>query len=211
MKPQFRFGLAFLFLISIFFLVRNNLDFKDSKKKPDKSNTIFVHENKDYLDYSVSIVSILVSAVGIYYSIKMFKVSKTTLEGSQEILTLSKMALKEDVYSRNLQFWSEIDRMIIEQPDLWKFYDNNSNLSNDEGRILAFVYYKLNHYEIIYKDADEVTKNAWERYIEYCLKKSSVFKHVVEKIINDNEELKGLYSEGFIDNLDVLYMRVYTK
>lgn len=146
--------------------------------------------NKDILGYSLTGVALIISGFALYQ------------------LLLTKETLMQTVDTRNLGYLSELDKILIEKPELWQFYDAfvNPIKKINEGELRGFIYYKLNHFEITLNEINlrEATRRGWQNYMIYCLQNSSAFREEVESILLD-KGFKGIFGVNFIINLAELY------
>lgn len=131
-------------------------------------------------------------------------------------LIYTSRSLRMMVKARNLTFLGEIDKMMVEKPSLWRFYDSYNIKKNQDfkaadfdGELLAFTYFKLNHFEIILldKNMSPRTAKAWHKFMGYCLTHSSVLKEEVVKIISCQEDYRGIFGKRF----EVKLFKIYSK
>lgn len=137
-------------------------------------------------------------------------------------LIYARMAIHQDVKNRNLSYLSELDRMLIEDPKLWQFYDEDAKdvkpaKNGDdpvicEGKLKAFIYYKLNHFEITLTEENMSphTAEAWNSYMIYCLQSSSRFTKEVESILLE-KGYKGLFGPLFVLKLAIVYKEAFKQ
>jgi hypothetical protein len=243
-------------------------------KSADKDDKAFCWDaiaslNMDALGVIISALGWIISLVVLYY-----------------IQNELKMAIK----NRNLSFSSDVDKMLIEHPELWEFYDSHigkfsgankeeflvckeyitkefvsiedckgvtiesdrkikicfygrdkkiydrkvrkhtfknkgwCKIETDgkttirrlepfkittlsarnkllEGKLNAFTYFMLNHFEVILLEKNHETYPAWRRYMQYCLRRSERFREKVDKIIIEDIDFKGLYRDDFTREL----------
>lgn len=130
-------------------------------------------------------------------------------------LAYTSTTLRNTVKARNLGFLSEIDKMMVEKPGLWRFYDHYNPKSPNfrenvaDGELLAFTYFKLNHFEIILldKSMSRYTAKAWLKFMGYCLTHSNPMKEEVTKIISCREDYRGLFGKRFERKLYKLFLK----
>lgn len=145
---------------------------------------------KDWVGFGLTFAAIVVSAFALYQ------------------LSLAKKALVQSVDNRNLEYLSEIDRMLIEKPELWRFYDayQHKGKKVSKGALRGFIYFKLNHFEITLNEEHlrDTTRRSWQNYMIYCLQHSTPFRKEAESILLD-KGYKGIFGLRFITNLAELY------
>ncbi len=131
-------------------------------------------------------------------------------------IKLAKKAIKQDIDSRNLSYLSDLDRFLIEKPELWRFYNayddkaKGSEINTEQLR--GFIYFKLNHFEITFKDnnVSEDIKKSWIRYMMYCMTHSSYFTEEIETILLD-DGYKGLFGKRFMIKLTEIYKEAFDE
>jgi|GEM_PF-2522361 len=79
-------------------LIKQELTFEPLKIETKKSNESIT----DWLIVISSLIGLLISGFGFYYVVQTFR---------------------KDIQSRNLNYLAELDKILIEHPELWSFYD----------------------------------------------------------------------------------------
>lgn len=80
-----------------------------------------------------------------------------------------------------------------------------------EAKLDAFTYFMLNHFEVILLEKNQATYPGWRRYMQYCMRKSERFRSKLEKIIEDDEDFRGLYGPRYIAELKKMKLEYETK
>ena len=102
----------------------------------------------------------------------------------------------------------DIDKQLIEKPELWLIYDDYPAPSGtqqdpwDRARREAFIYFHLNMYEAFFDfhrqlaptwEADKEYEKSWKHYVKDFFDRSSEARKVW-----DIERTRKLYSTGFV-------------
>ena len=138
------------------------------QKKEEKGDLSAI----DVLNLVVASLALITSCVAIFYTHRQFE---------------------RDSGIRSLEFVSEIDKMLMENPYLWQIYDENKErfpvndpvqLLELEGKIEAFCYYCINNFELVIlrNKEDGLQLYAWKSYMIHTIVHSSIFK----KLVNDS-------------------------
>lgn len=114
---------------------------------------------------------------------------------------------------RRVNFICEVDKMMIETPELWAMYDNHylssKALKEDlqlAGKIDALCYYILNNLEIAYKanhwysPQRNAWRKAWRNYLKELYTNSTRFKVAVDYSVKN--ELYSINFLTFLKSLD---------
>lgn len=109
----------------------------------------------------------------------------------------------------------EIDKMLVQYPELWAVYDEHEMSKNDSinkdsikrGRLEAFVYAHLNIFELVFEFYhSDVAKmsyrdmkywEAWEKYIKGFITDSSIARQII-----NSPEAKNIYPEPFMSYME---------
>lgn len=181
---------------------------------------LMINETKpsEVANYNVKIVDDgfnTASLVNVILSIMTLGISIIALRQ----IKLAKKAIKQDIDSRNLGYLSDLDRFLIEKPELWQFYNAYDDIAKkhpiktydaNTEQLRGFIYFKLNHFEITFKDdnvSDDI-KKSWMRYMIYCMKHSDCFTREIENILLD-DGYKGLFGKRFMIKLSEIYKEAF--
>lgn len=174
------------------------------------------------LNTVLSAITLIISAIAL----KQVTLAKRALKQGKKAIEQSSDALKQNISERNLHFLSEMDRMMVENLNLWAFYKSHrkkifDSLPNKQERmrlkfqIRAFIYYKLNNFEIALLETnhyhDAYTLKAWKEYFRYCLKRSPDFEKIVWRIVSMKAGYRGIFKENFEAELYALYQSAFPE
>jgi hypothetical protein len=103
-------------------------------------------------------------------------------------------SFQKEKSNRQIEFLSEIDKMLIDNPYLWTLYDtrkaqftlsNNAKITQQEldGQLDAFCYYHLNNFELVflYPSANKETRKTWKDYMVHLIVSSTEFRQILTK------------------------------
>jgi hypothetical protein len=123
----------------------------------------------------IALLSLLTSVGGIIYTYRSFQKEKS---------------------NKQIDFLSEIDKMLINNPYLWTLYDtrksnftitgcNNLEVGQQEldGQLEALCYFHLNNFELVfsYPSANMETRRTWSDYMVHLIVSSTRFREVMKK------------------------------
>jgi hypothetical protein len=143
----------------------------------------------------VSVVSLLISLVAAYkaYAFSEYQLRLSNRTEFQKLLV-------------------DIDKSLIEYPELWALYDSYSDLreSSPSGqvRLRAFAHMVLNIFECVfafYADSSRLTKaeresfHAWKGFLRFTLQESSLTRELVAK-----PNLRAMYHAKLLAEIDLV-------
>lgn len=135
---------------------------------------------------TVAIVSLCVSLVTAYFT-----------------FVSQRKSLCHAAQQDHLKFLQEIDRILVDRPDLWSIYDSPLGTPPDPkplGRQEAFIYLHFNLFTLIHdfydssklSRADRPHRHAWYNYIEQFFAESSMARSLFK-----DQKTQALYPAKF--------------
>lgn len=150
---------------------------------------------------TISIISFILSLVTVYIT---YRFNKITIRNTAK-LEHNKLLL-------------EIDKILIDDPELWGIYDNHPLSKKEDQSDLklqakqeAFIYYYLNLFDVIYEFySRQIVKNkndkklwkAWVQFIEHFLSGCSQARETVKKSYHLYDDDQSEFFRGIIEKIE---------
>lgn len=120
-------------------------------------------------------------------------------------IALTFHSVKKERSNRQIDFLSEVDKLLMQDPYLWAIYDIHqekfkisvsSQMTQDEldGKLDAFCYFHLNNFELVFLYPSQVkaSRKTWTDFMVHLMVSSTKFKEIATK-----ESTGYIYNEDY--------------